>query len=59
MTQNIYDDAGFFDGYSRLPRSVEGLAGAPEWPTVQTLLPARAGCEKWKPVFRDNPALTL
>ena len=39
MTQNIYDDAGFFAGYSRLPRSVEGLAGAPEWPNLQALLP--------------------
>ncbi|SEG83647.1 class I SAM-dependent methyltransferase [Bosea lathyri] len=42
-TQNIYDDAGFFDGYSRLPRSVEGLAGAPEWPAIQTLLPDMRG----------------
>jgi SAM-dependent methyltransferase len=27
MTQNIYDDPEFFAGYSRLSRSVEGLAG--------------------------------
>ena len=34
MTQNIYDDAAFFAAYSKLPRSVEGLAGAeraPAW----------------------------
>ncbi|HXA96495.1 MAG TPA: class I SAM-dependent methyltransferase, partial [Candidatus Dormibacteraeota bacterium] len=43
MTQNIYDDAKFFEGYSRLPRSVEGLAGAPEWPALRALLPALRG----------------
>jgi SAM-dependent methyltransferase len=39
MTQNIYDDDGFFAGYSRLARSVEGLDGAPEWPSLRALLP--------------------
>jgi len=39
MTQNIYDDDKFFTGYSRLPRSVEGLDGAPEWPALRALLP--------------------
>jgi 2-polyprenyl-3-methyl-5-hydroxy-6-metoxy-1,4-benzoquinol methylase len=39
MTQNIYDDPEFFAGYRRLPRSVEGLAGAPEWPSLRSLLP--------------------
>ena len=39
MTQNIYDDPGFFENYSRLPRSQEGLDGAPEWPALQALLP--------------------
>lgn len=39
MAQNIYDDPGFFQGYSRLPRSVKGLAGAPEWPSLRALLP--------------------
>jgi SAM-dependent methyltransferase len=39
MTQNIYDNEGFFDGYSRLPRSVQGLDGAPEWPALRALLP--------------------
>lgn len=43
MTQNIYDDETFFQGYSRLPRSVEGLAGAPEWPALQALLPPMRG----------------
>ncbi|MGH7048130.1 MAG: class I SAM-dependent methyltransferase [Stellaceae bacterium] len=43
MTQNIYDDAGFFAGYSRLARSVEGLDGAPEWPALQALLPDLRG----------------
>jgi ubiquinone/menaquinone biosynthesis C-methylase UbiE len=39
MAQNIYDDDEFFAGYARLPRSVEGLDGAPEWPALQALLP--------------------
>lgn len=43
MTQNIYDDAGFFAGYSRLARSVHGLDGAPEWPTLRSMLPALTG----------------
>jgi SAM-dependent methyltransferase len=43
MTQSLYDDPGFFAGYSRLGRSVEGLEGAAEWPTLRALLPAMAG----------------
>ena len=43
MTQNIYDDEEFFAGYSRLPRSVEGLDGAPEWPALQAMLPDLRG----------------
>jgi ubiquinone/menaquinone biosynthesis C-methylase UbiE len=39
MTQNIYDNDDFFRGYSRLPRSVEGLSAAPEWPALRALLP--------------------
>jgi SAM-dependent methyltransferase len=44
MTQNIYDDEAFFAGYSRLPRSVHGLDGAPEWPALRALLPDLRGC---------------
>jgi SAM-dependent methyltransferase len=43
MTQNIYDDDGFFAGYSRLPRSVSGLDAAPEWPNLVAMLPALDG----------------
>ena len=43
MTQNIYDNDEFFAGYSRLPRSVEGLDGAPEWRALQALLPDLRG----------------
>jgi len=43
MTQNIYDNEEFFAGYSRLPRSIEGLAGAPEWPAMQAMLPDLRG----------------
>jgi SAM-dependent methyltransferase len=39
MTQNIYDDPEFFAGYSRLRRSVEGLAGGAEWPALRALMP--------------------
>ncbi|MBC2692789.1 class I SAM-dependent methyltransferase [Pseudomonas kielensis] len=42
MTQNIYDDPGFFQGYSQLGRSIGGLAAAPEWPALQALLPPMA-----------------
>ena len=43
MAQNIYDDEEFFAGYSRLPRSLEGLDGAPEWPALRALLPDLRG----------------
>ena len=43
MAQNIYDTQQFFEGYSRLPRSVHGLDGAPEWPSIRALLPKLEG----------------
>jgi SAM-dependent methyltransferase len=43
MTQNIYDTQAFFEGYRQLPRSVEGLAGAPEWPALKAMLPDPRG----------------
>ncbi len=43
MTQNIYDDPVFFERYSRLPRSVSGLEGAPEWLSLRALLPDMRG----------------
>jgi SAM-dependent methyltransferase len=43
MAQSIYDDPAFFEGYSGLPRSVHGLAGAAEWESVRALLPPLAG----------------
>jgi SAM-dependent methyltransferase len=43
MTQNIYDNEEFFAGYSRLPRSIHGLDGAPEWPVLRTMLPDLRG----------------
>ena len=39
MAQNIYDDPTFFEGYSQFRRSREGLDGAPEWPTLRSMLP--------------------
>ncbi|MDY7784524.1 class I SAM-dependent methyltransferase [Aeromonas caviae] len=43
MSQNIYDEPGFFEGYAQLPRSLHGLAGAPEWPALHAMLPDLAG----------------
>jgi ubiquinone/menaquinone biosynthesis C-methylase UbiE len=43
MAQNIYDNPEFFEGYSRLGRSVEGLDGAAEWPSLRALLPDLRG----------------
>jgi SAM-dependent methyltransferase len=43
--QNIYDDPEFHAAYRRLARSERGLAGAPEWPDVEALLPPLAGRE--------------
>ncbi len=43
MTQNIYDQENFFQGYARLPRSISGLDAAPEWPSLRAQLPARLG----------------
>jgi SAM-dependent methyltransferase len=43
LAQNIYDRPEFFDGYSRMDRSVRGLDGAPEWPAIRTLLPELRG----------------
>ncbi len=39
MTQNIYDNDEFFANYSKLPRSIDGLDGAPEWPSLRAMLP--------------------
>jgi SAM-dependent methyltransferase len=43
MTQNIYGDPAFFESYSRLGRSIQGLAGAAEWPALQAMLPPLRG----------------
>ncbi|MBB3590138.1 SAM-dependent methyltransferase [Rhizobium sp. BK529] len=43
MSQNIYDTAEFFAGYSAMRRSIEGLEGAAEWPAVRAQLTDLAG----------------
>lgn len=43
MSQNIYDNQAFFDGYAQLPRSQFGLEAAPEWASIQTMLPDLSG----------------
>ncbi|GAB6931006.1 class I SAM-dependent methyltransferase [Paenibacillus sp. JCM 10914] len=45
MTQNIYDNHQFFEGYSQLSRSVHGLDGAGEWDTIRSLLPRLEGAQ--------------
>lgn len=42
-TQNIYDQEPFFTAYSQLERSIHGLEGAPEWPSLRALLPELSG----------------
>lgn len=39
MKQNKYDESEFFDNYSKMARSVQGLEAAGEWHELQTLLP--------------------
>ena len=43
MSQNIYDNQAFFNGYAPLPRSQLGLEAAPEWAAIQAMLPDLAG----------------
>lgn len=43
MTQNIYDDPKFFQGYSQMARSIGGLDAAPEWPALKAILPPMQG----------------
>jgi len=43
MPYNIYDNPDFFEGYSKFRRSREALAGAPEWPTLRSMLPPLEG----------------
>ncbi len=43
MKQNKYDEPGFFAAYSAMPRSVEGLQEAGEWPALRALMPPLAG----------------
>lgn len=43
MKENKYDDSSFFNQYSQMTRSVEGLNGAGEWHILQKMLPDFAG----------------
>lgn len=40
MKENKYDDQEFFDQYSKMTRSIKGLAGAGEWHVFRTMLPS-------------------
>ncbi len=39
MKENRYDDAVFFEKYSQVNRSRQGLSGAGEWGAFKKLLP--------------------
>ena len=43
MQENKYDNPVFFEKYSQMSRSREGLSGAGEWETLKDLLPDFAG----------------
>lgn len=43
MKENKYDDEVFFEKYGQMSRSLQGLAGAGEWPTLKPMLPDFAG----------------
>ncbi len=43
MKQNIYDDERFFNKYSGMARSMQGLQAAGEWHEFQALLPQMQG----------------
>ncbi|MFS0785150.1 class I SAM-dependent methyltransferase [Shouchella sp. 1P09AA] len=43
MRQNKYDDQSFYEAYSQMPRSLEGLEGAGEWHTLKELVPNLKG----------------
>lgn len=43
MKENKYDESNFFNQYSRMSRSVEGLKGAGEWHVLKTMLPDFTG----------------
>ncbi len=44
MKENKYDDEIFFQKYSQMSRSVQGLEGAGEWSELQKLLPDFENC---------------
>lgn len=45
MKQNKYDDDRFFNKYSKMERSTNGLAGAGEWHVLKKMLPDFKGKE--------------
>ncbi|MFD1770409.1 class I SAM-dependent methyltransferase [Sphingobacterium suaedae] len=43
MKQNAYDEQPFFEQYQQMNRSINGLAGAGEWPALKKMLPSFEG----------------
>jgi cyclopropane fatty-acyl-phospholipid synthase-like methyltransferase len=42
MRENKYDDLEFFEKYKQMPRSLQGLEAAAEWPAFRSSLPRLA-----------------
>ncbi|WP_441574525.1 hypothetical protein [Chitinophaga sp. RAB17] len=47
MKENKYDDPAFFESYSQMPRSVDGLNAAGEWQTFRAMLPDLRNKKYW------------
>ncbi|WP_129715251.1 bifunctional 2-polyprenyl-6-hydroxyphenol methylase/3-demethylubiquinol 3-O-methyltransferase UbiG [Pedobacter sp. SYP-B3415] len=43
MKENKYDNAAFFEAYSEMPRSKQGLTATGEWEALQKMLPGLKG----------------
>ena len=59
MKENKYDDSVFFEQYSHMPRSEQGLSAAGEWPALKALLPELAGKRVLDVDRRDGVKLLL
>ena len=59
MKENKYDDSVFFEKYSHMPRSEQGLSAAGEWPALKALLPELAGKRVLDVDRRDGVKLLL
>lgn len=47
MKENKYDDETFFEQYSKMSRSTQGLSGAGEWHALRSIMPSMTKKEFW------------